>query len=136
MTVLLHSTVQGYWPVLGAVLLYSLLLAVFFSRGNPSTVWRAVLATGPAWLVFLWGLATAASLLLGAGTAVRDPAALLRSASVAAVCLLPILALMITTNLVARRIALPTAFTLGVGAAIAAVLTDLLLVVGAAILIE
>jgi hypothetical protein len=136
MTVLLHSTVQGYWPVLGAVLLYSLLLAIFFSRGNPSTAWRAVLATGPAWLVFLWGVATVARLLHDGGTAVGDPAVVLRSGLAATLCLLPILALMITTNLVARRIAMPTAFTLGVGAAIAAVLTDLLLVAGAAILIE
>jgi hypothetical protein len=106
-----------------------------FRIKEPSVVRRAFLACGVACIVHAWAFLTIRAVLASLDTwhgRFTHPQYLIRIGLEASVCLIAVLLPLTVRNLVSRRIQMPTAFTLGIGASIAAVYGDLMLVLWAA----
>ena len=113
-----------YWPVWVVIAIHILNFATSLPLREAGTVRRFLLATLPEWCVFLWGILTLRGLIawFDMPTGVRS---LIELAVDTTICIAVILLLLIPRNLVARRIRMPTAFTLGAGVTIAAVYADI-----------
>ena len=132
---LIRGTADHYWPVLGATAIYLIFAVTSFRIKEPSVTRRAFLACGVACIVHAWAFLTIwaiAATASGWHGQLAHPHRVIRIGLESSVCLIAVLLPLTVRNLISRRIQMPTAFTLGIGASIAAVYGDLMLVLWAA----
>ena len=132
---LVEGALSTYWFILAAVSVYAIFLVTSLRVKEPSSARRAFLASGVASIVHMWAFWTVfginATAFAWHGQFIH-PHRLIRIGLESSACLFVILLLLIPRNLICRRIQMPTAFTLSIGAAIATVYSDLLFVLWAA----
>jgi hypothetical protein len=131
---LLQGALSAYWFVLAAVVLYAVLAITSFRAKTLGTARKTCLASGVASIVYVWAFCTVVRIhtaAFGGHALFVHPHDFIRIGLESSACLFVILLPLTHRNLISRRIRMPTAFTLGIGASIAAVYGDLLFVLWA-----